>query len=501
MHDLLEEHSSSAWPDSTTERIVEFSQRYQELKKKQNVVDYDDLLTYWLQLLQEHPQVAQDQQQRFRCLLVDEFQDTNRLQAAIVDTIGNHHNVMAVGDDAQCIYTWRGADFTNISTFSDRHPEAVTHTIGINYRSRPQILNFANAILAAQPAGAGFYKELQAVREPHMKPQVIAVPDTYQQAQCIITRLRGLLDEGRQYSDIAVLYRAHYQALDVQLELQRAGIPFVITSGLRFFEQAHVKDVLAQIRFLSNPQDVSAFMRFAMLLPKIGERTAVRLHAKAIEVAESEGISPVQALTDPSVKPPADAASLWQTIAGLLQELDPAGRQTSPEEMVRSLIEGWYIDFMHNLYVNWETRLDDLQSLAGFASRFDDVSEMLTQLTILNAEPDAAQGGGENGQPPDALRLSTIHQAKGLEFPVVFLISLSEGLFPLRRAVENDTVEEERRLFYVGATRARDELYMSFPQMNTQSSWPMRLKPSRFLREVPESLYDMLRHVPQRSFR
>ena len=177
---------------------------------------------------------------------------------------------MAVGDDAQCIYTWRGADFDNIMQFEGRYPSAKIHKIETNYRSSPEILDFANAVLASQPSGHGFSKELRPVKAKGERPYFVPVMDTRGQAKFIIERIEGLIDEGRQLSDTAVLYRAHFQAMDLQMELSRLNIDYQITSGVRFFEQAHIKDFAAQLRFASNPADVSAFARFSCLLPKVG---------------------------------------------------------------------------------------------------------------------------------------------------------------------------------------------------------------------------------------
>jgi len=258
------------------DRLILFAAKYAERKRKTNVVDYDDLLEFWLDLLQKSPDSAAYFQHRFRHLLVDEYQDTNRLQAEIVDLIGAHHRVMAVGDDAQCIYSWRGASVENILTFPDRHPGTQIHRIETNYRSTPQILELANGVLQAQPKGRHFDKELKAFRADGEKPFFVQAMDGREQAQFIVQRLRGLLDEGVPMREIAVLYRAHFQALDLQLELSRLQIPYQITSGVRFFEQAHIRDLIALLRFAYNPSDVMAWQRIAVLLPKIGDREPTR---------------------------------------------------------------------------------------------------------------------------------------------------------------------------------------------------------------------------------
>jgi len=476
--------------EDVTERATRFFEAYQKRKLEQQVTDYDDLLEYLLLLLQRHEDVRTSYQNRFRYILVDEYQDTNVLQAEIVDLLGAHHRVMAVGDDAQCIYSWRGADFTNIITFSDRHPGTNLYKIETNYRSTPEILGLANGVLLNQAPGVGFAKELRAARGSQTLPYVVPSVDAREQAEFIIKRISGLLDEGRDLCDIAVLYRAHYQSLDLQMELSRQGIPFQITSGIRFFEQAHIRDLVAQLRFAYNQKDVTSFQRISSLLPKVGEKTALKLHGIATEVAARKKLSLVDALLDESVqkKVPAAAREEWPKLIWSLHDMADALTNRTPAEVVQIGIDSWYGDYVRGAYNNYPTRIDDLKSLVGFAGRFEEMQELLAQLVLLNSETTDRGVEGEN----DKLRLTTVHQAKGLEFPIVFLIGLGDGLFPLRRAIEEGDVEEERRLFYVAVTRARDELYLCYPRI-TSNGPPMGLKPSRFLQELPDNLYEVIR--------
>jgi DNA helicase-2/ATP-dependent DNA helicase PcrA len=473
------------------ERIVGFAQKYAAKKKEAKVLDYDDLLEFWLDLLQKSPETAAYFQHRFRHVLVDEYQDTNRLQSEIVDLIGGHHNVMAVGDDAQCIYSWRGASVENILTFPDRHPNTQIHRIETNYRSTPQILALANGVLLAQPKGRHFDKELRPFRANSEKPYFVQAMDSREQAQFIVSRLRGLADAGCELRDIAVLYRAHFQALDLQLELSRLQIPYHITSGVRFFEQAHVRDLVALLRFVFNPSDVSAWQRMVILLPKVGEKAAQKIYGVALDHAQlmQKDFLDVLETDDVLSKVPKDAKEEWPRLVASLQQVAAAMKDTKPADAVDLAIDGWYGDYLKGAYANYASRLDDLKSMVGFAGRFDDTAEMLAQIMLLNSEtsdrsvdPDA-----------DALRLTTIHQAKGLEFAVVFVIGLGEGMFPLRRAIESGDIEEERRLFYVAVTRARDELYLCFPMVNTKGGPAMLMQPSRFITELSPDLYQPLK--------
>ena len=473
------------------DRLPLFAKKYAEHKLAANTLDYDDLLELWLNLLKKSPETAEYFSHRFRHVLVDEYQDTNTLQSQIVDLIGSHHRVMAVGDDAQCIYTWRGANVENILTFPDRHPGTAIHRIETNYRSTPQILALANGVLLAQPKGRAFEKELRPHRANSEKPYFVQTMDGREQAQFIVQRVRGLVDEGCSLADIAILYRAHFHALDIQLELARLQIPYQITSGVRFFEQAHLRDLVALLRFVYNPSDVAAWNRIAILLPKVGDKNASKLHAAALDHAKLMQQDFLKALDTDDVKSkvPKDAKEEWPKFVASLQQVGDMMRTMKPHNAVEIAIDGWYGDYLKGAYANYVSRLDDLKSMIGFASRYEDMHQLLVEVMLLNsetsdrsAEPDA-----------DALRLTTVHQAKGLEYAAVFLIGLADGSFPLRRAIEAGDVEEERRLFYVAVTRARDELYLCFPKVNTKGGPAMLQSPSRFLVELSPDLYQPLR--------
>ena len=473
------------------ESVPLFARKYAEKKSEARVFDYDDLLEHWLDLLKKSPETAAYYAQRFRHVLVDEYQDTNVLQSQIVDLIGSHHKVMAVGDDAQCIYTWRGANVENILTFPDRHPGTVIHRIETNYRSTPQILALANGVLLAQPKGRAFEKELRPHRANSEKPYLVQAMDGREQAQFIIQRIRGLVDEGCSLSDIAILYRAHFQALDIQLELARLQIPYQITSGVRFFEQAHIRDLVALLRFVYNPSDTAAWKRIAILLPKVGDKNATKLHAAAADHARLMQQDFIDALAtdDVASRVPKDAKEEWPRFVASLQQVKDIMRTMKPHNAIEVAIDGWYGDYLKGAFANYISRLDDLKSMIGFASRFEDMQDLLAQIMLLNSET-SDRSADPNA---DALRLTTVHQAKGLEFAAVFMISLADGMFPLRRAIEANDVEEERRLFYVAVTRARDELYLCYPKVNTKGGPAMLLSPSRFLQELSPELYQPLR--------
>src|ERR1700681_3805030 len=259
------------------EQINDVHARYERKKKSTNSMDFDDLLEKTLRMLKEHEEIAAFYRRQFQFILVDEYQDTNKIQADFIDTLASEHrNVMVLGDDAQSIYSWRGANFKNILAFPERYPDAQVFKIEMNYRSVPEILEVANAAIAGNIDQ--FQKNLSATRESNgVKPAVVALNDGAEQAQFVAQRILELRDEDVNLNEIAVLYRAHYHAIELQLEFSRRGIPYQITSGIRFFEQAHIKDVASFIRFVANPRDEVAFNRMVKLLPGIGNRSAENL--------------------------------------------------------------------------------------------------------------------------------------------------------------------------------------------------------------------------------
>jgi len=487
-------------------RFSSFAAHYEKAKREQSVVDYDDLLELWLRLLSEREEIAAYFAHRFRYLLVDEYQDTNPLQARIVDTLAPHHCITAVGDDAQCIYSWRGADFENIMTFPERHAATTIHRIETNYRSTPDILAFANAVLDAQPAGRHFDKELRAARPHGEKPYVLQTIDEREQAEFVLTRARALIqDKGISPSEIAILYRSHFLALEMQLALARAGLPYQITSGVKFFERQHIRDLVALLRFVYNPDDTLAWARIVTLLPKVGEKGAQKIHAAARDHAALLQADLVTALASDDVqsKVPKEAREDWAHFCASLAEVAAQLREApaSPALAVELALDGWYGDYLQGAFADYNDRLDELKALAGFAARFESTEDLLAQIVLLNgetADARSAQSGGENTA---AIRLTTIHQAKGLEYDVVFLIGLADGQFPSRRAIDSGDIEEERRLFYVAVTRAKDALYMSYSQVASRPGpGGMMHEPSRFLKEVPAELYQNLRIKRRASY-
>jgi DNA helicase II / ATP-dependent DNA helicase PcrA len=489
------------------DKIQDVRDRYEKKKKATNSMDFDDLLQKTLLMFQQHERIAEIYRRQFQFILVDEYQDTNKIQADLVDLLArDDRNLMVVGDDAQSIYSWRGANFQNILEFPKRYPDAQVFKIEMNYRSVPEILEVANAAIAANVQQ--FRKHLSAIRESKtLKPALVALNDGAEQAQFVAQRVLELRDENVDLNDIAVLYRAHYHALELQLELSRRGVPYQITSGIRFFEQAHIKDVTSFIRFVANPRDEVAFKRMVRLLPGIGNRTAENLWQaweSGLAVAGIDdpgtGKAPSTAgVTAPgynfgerllAMNVPAKSKKMWTQLAHTLDEIAPRGEPNAPSEMIRSIVEAIYDDYAKVNFANYQLRREDLDQLAAFARQFTDVHEFLSQLALIS-NVDAEAAPVQNAE-KEAVNLSSVHQAKGLEFHSVFVIWLTDGMFPSSRSLDTrDALEEERRLFYVAITRARDELYLTYPQMRLGGGYgDVFQRPSRFLQEIPTDLLE-----------
>jgi DNA helicase-2/ATP-dependent DNA helicase PcrA len=460
------------------DEIVAVVRRFGERKAELNAMDFDDLLLNWKRLLVDHPAACLALQRKFSAVLVDEFQDTNQLQCDIVEAMAAPHgNLLVVGDDAQSIYAFRGANAGNILGFPERHEGCQRLTLVTNYRSTPPILALANASIACNRKQ--FKKELRAQRDGATLPALVPLRDVDQQAEFVAQRILELREEGIALREMAVLYRAHTHSMELQMELARRGIPFLVRAGVRFFEQAHIKDVLAHLRMVANPLDELSFKRVVKLLPGIGAASADALWQTARDDAR-EGRP---ARLDESVVPPKARPGL-RALGEALRKL--RGMPSQPSEMIRIVLdEGGYSEALKLRYGNAQARHDDVLQLADYALQADSLEQLLADLTLLDSLE--AEDVVEGGAPDEKLVLSSVHQAKGLEWRAVFLIWLADGRFPSAPALRDpDGEEEERRLFYVAVTRARDELYLTYPMMQDQRGEArLLLRPSRFLDELP----------------
>jgi DNA helicase-2/ATP-dependent DNA helicase PcrA len=467
---------------------------YMERKRERNVMDYDDLLLNWKRLLIEKPDIANVYAEQFQHILVDEYQDTNKLQAELIDLLAvKHKNVMVVGDDAQSIFAWRGAEFTNIYEFPKRYPNAEIYKLEMNYRSTPEILGLANVSIANNRKQ--FPKTLEAVkRSKDWKPALVPCSDVEQQSAFIASRILELRDEGISLEEIAVLYRSHYHSIELQLELTRRNIPYRVQSGVRFFEQAHIKDVISYLRIICNPRDELAWKRILKMIPSVGNQTANKIY-ESLAYAEN----PFALVKQEDFKYQPRSKGNWQNFVDLLEKITTDENRNKPAKQIELILTNGYEQYLQENYENYEGRLEDLKGLAMYAARYDSTEDFLSELALLSTErfkeptgivgEDVVSGGEED----ELLTLTSVHQAKGLEWKAVFLIWAAEGKFPSPRSLkEIDSEEEERRLWYVALTRAQDELYLTYPLMIVDYNRQTVLqKPSRFIMECPPALFEV----------
>ena len=442
------------------EYIPDFTRLYADYtlrKQERNLVDYDDLLLLWAMLLEASPEIANDIAGLYDHILVDEYQDTNALQARILRGMARaHSNITVVGDDAQSIYSFRGATIRNILDFPVQFPGTQVVTLDRNYRSTPQILDTSNTLIAE--AGERFTKTLWTDRSSAERVTLVTARDEPQQTRYVVDRILELHEEGTALRNIAVLFRAGYMSADLEIELSNRKIPFEKWGGLKFLEAAHVKDVLAFLRVLENPRDEVSWYRLLLLLPGIGEATARAsmdaLAAAAWDSAAFGGYSP----------PPRARvahAALVELLRTLREAPDAADARVAREI---GYVRGMYDGIVRDRYDRPEPRLADLDQLQTIASAFPDRATFLSALAL--EPPSATQdfAGASADREDDALVLSTVHSSKGKEWDAVFIISAVDGLFPSTRALgSEEECDEERRLMYVAMTRARNHLAVVHP--------------------------------------
>ena len=494
-----------------TEQIKRVDLAYQQRKRERNVMDYDDLLLNMKQLLVERQEISDMYAEQFQHILVDEYQDTNRLQAELIDLLAvRHRNVMVVGDDAQSIFAWRGAEFTNIYEFPKRYPEAAVYKLETNYRSTPEILGLANVSIANNRRQ--FPKMLKAVRRSKdFRPALVPCADVEQQSAFVASRILELRDNGTSLEDMAVMYRSHYHSIELQIELARRNIPYRVQSGVRFFEQAHIKDVVSYLRVIVNPRDELAWKRILKIIPGVGraianriyEGISARLTAETPRQRENES-EPSAAATGLIKLPEVVQGRIlssqpWQDFVKLVDMLVAEENRDRPAKQIELILTNGYEQYLQETYENAESRAEDIRGLALYANRSDSTEDFLSELALLSTErfkepqPLVGEDVIAGGEEDELLTLTSVHQSKGLEWKAVFIIWAAEGKFPSPRSLkEIDSEEEERRLWYVALTRAKDELYVCYPLMVTDHNRQTVLqKPSRFVTECPPALFEI----------
>ena len=465
--------------------IEKIKAEYEAKKKASSNMDYDDLLVKWLWLLQNTERARERFSKQFQYILVDEYQDTNRLQSALIKELSAfHRNVLVVGDDAQAIYSFRGADVSNILRFPEEYPDAKIFKLESNYRSSPEILDLANDSISYNKNQ--FEKHLRAINENGAKPALIEVRDLRAQSNFVAQRILELREEGVDLKDMAVLFRAHYQAAELEMEFTKRGIPFIVRGGIRFFEQAHIKDVLAHAKILINPFDELSWIRALSIQPGIGGTYASRVFDEFSSLGD---LNKMVGKEFGNFLPERSRRGLGN-FKKIMNSIISGGLEKKPDEVIMRIIDSGYANYVMTNFDNAKDRVDDLHELASFAHDYKSLKTLLHD--IMLREP--FKGETINGSPThdEYIVLSTIHQAKGLEWKAVFIVGLCDGQFPHAKSKEEPLqMEEERRLFYVAATRTKSDLFLIHPvtrydyQMGTVIS-----RKSLFLEELSEELYD-----------
>ena len=481
LEEALEESYESWVP--VLPAITTIAARYAQKKREGNMLDFDDLLCLFDELLRTNERVRQQLAEQFRYVLVDEFQDTNTIQASMIRELASHHrNILVVGDDAQSIYAFRGATVRNILDFPSWFAGAKIFHLTANYRSTPEILSLANASISNNTEQ--YKKVLEAMRESHERPSLVAASSPLEEARYLSREIQKRAGTGVPLAEIAVLFRSAFHSQQLEMELVRAGLPYEYRGGMRFFERAHVKDVLSYLRVRANLLDEPSWLRVLSHQAGVGPTTAAAIFSRVRELPEWSAVF----TADFPLAPRARAG--WNGYVRVARQLE---REALPAEMIRAVARADYGDYLRAEYPDAVERLEDIEQFALFAESFDTLTDFLAEVT-LHDDYGSAEAGGV--APEDRLILSTIHQAKGLEWDHVFLLRVQDGSFPHRRAMEDrDAIEEERRLFYVAVTRARRHLTVTYPLVDGSDAYFMH-QPSMFLSEVPRKLFEEVRLAP-----
>jgi DNA helicase II / ATP-dependent DNA helicase PcrA len=463
------------------DRIDRIKRLYAERKRENHFMDYDDLLVYLHQLLSDHENIRIRLSSQYEFILVDEYQDTNLIQADIISLLaGTHRNVMVVGDDAQSIYAFRGANFKNILDFPQRFPGAQIIKLEENYRSLQPILDFTNELIAS--ASEKYSKCLFTQRGGGRVPVLVTAASENAQSHYVANEILRLKNQGLALSRIAVLFRASFHAFDLELELNRAALPFKKVGGFKFTESAHIKDLLAHLKIVAAPRDEISWHRVLQLIEKIGPQTAHRIYEAVI----LEGGGAMGLLTAPlKIKNKTALDPLKEMIAAM---------EASPSSVARwgELALAYYLPYLQAQYDDHPRRLRDLEQLLAIMERYQQLDDFLSDMVLEPPNTAVNDNLVDTARVKESLTLSTIHSAKGLEWDTVFIIWALEGRFPSMRSMDNPAdLEEERRLMYVAATRAQRDLHIVYPvQIYDRTTQSLLCEPSRFLETIGEAVLE-----------
>jgi len=454
---------------------------YRQYKSQNNFFDFDDLLVYLLHLLKKHPDIRRRIASNYGYVMVDEYQDTNKIQAEILQLLtGTNNNIMAVGDDSQSIYAFRGANFRNSMRFPEIFPGTRTITLEENYRSVQPILNLTNIII--EQAKEKYSKKLFTKKCGGSTPVLIEARDENDQSLYIVNRINALCRQGVALNQIAVLFRAGYHSFDLEIELNREQIPFVKVGGFKFVESAHIKDVLAHLRVTYSPYDRISWYRILLLIEKIGPASAQKIFEHIMKTASGcAGLL--------SIKSKGAAHKGLKRLQDLISSI---GNHSMPLEKMGEAVIEYYLPILKAHYDDHPKRAKDLEQLLAIMERYPDLEQFLTDMAL--EPPNTSIGDTLASETPteDCLVLSTIHSAKGLEWQTVFIIWALDGRFPSSHAMQKEEdLEEELRLMYVAATRARDNLIFIYPcDVYDRSLGLVLNRPSRFIDMMPPDILE-----------
>jgi DNA helicase-2/ATP-dependent DNA helicase PcrA len=479
--DVLEEKHPQ-WAEHAP-ALVRIAETYRRKKLEANVMDFDDLLVNLFLLLSSSVQVRTLYATQFQYILVDEYQDTNKIQASIIRLLASvNKNILVVGDDAQSIYSFRAADIANILEFEQQYPGAHIFRLETNYRSTPDILTVANEVIAQNTKQ--YKKELKSTREPFTKPEIHAFVDVHEEARFIAERILELSEEGVPLSEVAVLFRAAFHSQSLEIELTRRGIPYDYRGGVRFFERAHVKDVISFLRVYANRGDTIAWMRVLTMQTGIGPAAAEKIIARVKDFSPDAPIDHAGSVLSSRGQPG------WGEFIRIWNEMSAATLR-GIGEMIRGILASPYTQYLEAEYPDYRERVQDIEQLALYADQYQmrdgelRLSEFLAEASLQESYTGTTTRSTDDDT--QKIVLSTIHQAKGLEWEAVFVLHVAAGQFPSERSMrEIDGVEEERRLFYVAITRAKKFLYLSYPLL--ASAFSVLQGPSPFIEEIDRDL-------------
>lgn len=477
--------------DGEIDKLSQILGRYNEKKKEQNLMDYDDLLINWQNILKDNGEVRQKISERFQYVLVDEYQDTNVIQEGMVELMAEtHKNIMAVGDDAQSIYSFRGADIEHILNFSKKYPDAKVYKIETNYRSIPEILDVANESIRHNYGQ--IRKTLRAVKNIGRKPKVFLLESATKEAEFVSSTVARMRSQGEDLNKIAVLFRGRHSASELELALAKHSIAYLMRGGMKFFEQQHIKDTLAFLRALTNNKDQTAWERVLRLFDGVGPAAAGKIFLRIYSLNSREGINDEALLKDLALMAPNRAKEGMITLGKIIKGASLAQKEKASDYISKIIfcwLDDFYAQYLKVSFPDAPERIEDVHELSKLSLDYGSIADMLSAMTLSEEFEGEVY---ENGQKGQAITLSTIHQAKGLEWNTVFIIGLKEGSFPHGKSVDDlNFLEEERRLFYVAITRCKENLYITYPMMDWKRKGDQASKPSRFLKEIQSAVEEV----------